>query len=552
MERRSDEQGRHERWDAVIGITAASIAAVAALLIGGAHATTQLALSAALLLLAVAYAVTRGRRGIRIVPFAALFAAFVVLDLMQLVPLPAELVRMLSPAAYETRSSVSASRWMPLTLDVSATVMSLSRALGCLGMLVIVAGVCRSRRIASRIQALLAFLGAAEAIIALVQRATKAAAILGVYVPHSMPGMGIFGTFVNSNHTASVLTIGALAAAGLALKEQGPRRGLFIACAAIAAGVTIATGSRGGVLGLAAGGLLIVAISLVRARGLLQGLVMSTAILALFAASVLWTSDTLRSRILPASSRQLVENQKTQGWLDGMRMALDYRWTGVGRGAFEAPLRAYRAEDEEVRLVYPENFLVQSAAEWGIPATLALLLAAAFAMRRTLGRSDVLDPPTIGAVAAVVGVVVHELMDFGTEFPGVALPATVALGVVVGVAVRRDDALARVRPSLWAPAATAWALVLLFGGWAAAHTLDGDDSSLHDSVAARRPAATALAAAIQRHPADDYLELLACEDAMRRRDSTAMHHVNRALLLHPASWRGHLLAAHLLAAVGHR
>ena len=95
--------------------------------------------------------------------------------------------------------------------------------------------------------------------------------------------------------------------------------------------------------------------------------------------------------MLPASSRQLVENQKTRGWLDGLRMAVDYRWTGVGRGAFEAPLRAYRSDDEEVRLVYVENFVVQSAAEWGLAATAALFVAAALAMRRRCAHDDVLD-----------------------------------------------------------------------------------------------------------------------------------------------------------------
>lgn len=552
MDGRADDRGRRERSDALFGVTAACIAAAAGLLIGGAHAATQVALSTALLLLAAAFVMTRGARGFRVVPFCALFAAFVALDLLQLVPLPAPLVHLLSPLAYETRSAVTDRRLMPLTLDVTATALAMARAFACLGIFVVVAGVSRSRRVATRILMVLALYGAVEAIIALVQRATNATAILGLYVPRSMSGLGVFGTFVDSNHTASVLTIGAMAAIGMALQTSGARRALLIGCAVVATGVTVATGSRGGVLGLAAGGFLIGVVHLVRRKGILQGTVMALATLALFAATVLWSSDALRARMLTGSSRQLVENQKTRGWLDGLRMAVDYRWTGVGRGALEAPLRAYRSDDEEVRLVYVENFVVQSAAEWGLVATAALFVAAALAMRRTLRHDDVLDPPTIGALAAVVAVVVHELMDFGTELPGVALPATVALGVLVGTAVRREEGARRVRPAWSVPVGAAWVAALLLAGWASSRTLDADDDRLHDAVTAKRATAPMLAAAIARHPADDYLELLAAEEAMARRDPSAMRYVNRAMLLHPTSWRGHLLAAHLLVALGRR
>jgi hypothetical protein len=205
-----------------------------------------------------------------------------------------------------------------------------------------------------------------------------------------------------------------------------------------------------------------------------------------------------------------------------------------------------------VRLVYPENFLVQAASEWGFPATIGLLVLAALALGPVLRQKQVLEPPLIGALAAVVAVVVHELMDFGTELPGVALPATVALGVVAGAAVRRDEGLKRWRPATLAPAMAGWAALVILAMVASAHTLDEDDTTLHDAVVAKHATADALAAAIARHPADDYLELLATDEAMRRRDPSAMHHVNRALLLHPAGWRGHEMAAYLLVSLGRR
>ena len=552
MSSRAEDDGRHQRWDAAIAVAAAMVAVAAPLCIGGVHPTTQLILSSAVLALSVAYAITRLSSGIRILPFVGLFGAFVAVDLVQLLPLPAGVVRLLSPAGWELRSAIEARGWMPLTVDVPATALAAVRGFACLGLLATIAGVSRTRGAARRVMIVLAVFGGLEALIALIQRAVGAKAILGLYVPRSTSGMGVFGTLVNSNHTASVLTIGALAATALALDVHDIRRRvLFGASACVAAAVVIATGSRGGALGLAVGGFLLLAVQLVRTKGVAQGLVAAVAMLAVFAAVALWSGDQIRHR-LTASPHQLIDNQKTRGWADGLRMAADYRWTGVGRGAFEAPLRAYRSEDEEVRLVYPENFVVQAAAEWGIVATLALFFAAGFAAWRIARDRQVFELPPLGALAAVVAVTAHELMDFGTEFPGVAFPATACLGVVVGVAMRRHEGAMRLRPVVWSPIVATWVAVLLLGGWASSRTLDADDLRSHDAAVARRVSASELATAIARHPADDYLELLAAEDALLHHDPAAMRHVNRALLLHPASWRAHEIAARLLIAAGKR
>ena len=68
-------------------------------------------------------------------------------------------------------------------------------------------------------------------------------------------------------------------------------------------------------------------------------------------------------------------------------------------------------------------------------------------------------------------------MDFGTEFPGVALPATVALGVLVGTGGAARRGRARVRPAWSAPVGAAWVAALLLAGWASSRTLDADDDS---------------------------------------------------------------------------
>ncbi|HEX4457490.1 MAG TPA: O-antigen ligase family protein [Polyangia bacterium] len=542
----------HSRWDRPLGAIAIAIAAVATLAIGGVHPLTQVLLALATLALTAAYLLPRGRTGARVVPFASLLALAAAATALQLVPLPASLVHLLSPAGYEVRRSASASGWLPLTLDVPATLLALVRALTALGLLVVVAGAARSRRAARRLLLGIALVGGGFALIAFAQKLAGSSAILGFYRPRSTPGSGVFGTFVDINHAAALLALTTLVGAGLGFELPDRRRFVAFGCAGLSAVALLMTMSRGGLVGFAAGGLVLTAVLLARSLGVARGLVSAVVLLLVAASVTLWAGEGLRARFMPPSANELWKNQKTRGWRDGLTMASDYAWTGVGRGAFEAPLRAYRGDDEWVRLVYPENFIVEYAAEWGLPVTLALMLLALVGVKRTLAEWSELTPGTIGAAAGVISIVVHELFDFATEMPGVALPAIVALGVVAGRVAAQEDRPPRLRPAVTWPLMALAAAAIALGLWAAPRTLDGDDARLHDAFVAKVPALSGeLATAIARHPADDYLEQLAAEDGLRRRDAAgAMHHLNRALLLHPANAQTHQIVARLLAKAG--
>jgi hypothetical protein len=214
-----------------------------------------------------------------------------------------------------------------------------------------------------------------------------------------------------------------------------------------------------------------------------------------------------------------------------------------------------------VRLVYPEDLVLQIASEWGTPVSVALMILGFLAAASLVRALRHLEPITVAAAAAVTGVLVHELADFGLELPGVAFMTAIALGVVVGRAQKWATRLSvRVSPRQWAAAGAAWVLALAGAAWAAGHTLDVDTARMVAATDAKPSALPSvrptLRATSSRHPADDTLELLAARLEMRiggaETASLAMHHLNRALLLHPANWQGHRMAARLLAAVGRR
>jgi O-antigen ligase/Tfp pilus assembly protein PilF len=542
---------------------ASGLAVVATLLIGAVHPWTQVALSAAMLVLVAVFLVARRERGVRLVPFALLGAAAVAWTFFQLLPLPQQLVRLLSPLAWEARADLSATpaAWMPLTLDVPATLLETVKGLACLGLLLVLGTLARPQQRSHRALVPVALVGASLAALALVQRVAGSHTILGLYTPRSDPGSGVFGTLVNSNHAASLFTLSALVSVGLALEWEGGRRFVFGWAAVLSLLGLLSTASRGGAIGMLAGGSLFAALYGARRFGVARGLIGALLLAALVGGGTLWIGDTLRSRLVPQSAHELWSNAKVRGWRDGARTARHYLWTGVGRGAFEAPAAQFRDHDEGVRLVYPENVVVQLASEWGLPAALLLMGAVALALWRLGQRAAKLEASALAGWCAVIGVLVHELADFGLEMPGVALPAMVVLAVVVARAgdkaarTESEERLPRVPPWALAAALALWVAALGGGAWAAGHTFDADAQRLEralKSQAADLPAQIEAAGA--RHPASDHFALLAAAQELRTWNTEsaarAMHQLNRALRRHPANGQAHRLAARTLAKLG--
>src|SRR5262249_2133225 len=148
------------------------------------------------------------------------------------------------------------------------------------------------------------------------------------------------------------------------------------------------------------------------------------ALFAMVAGSIgLWTfGDRLRERM----QHSITQNQKTRGWAAGIKLAADYPLVGVGRGAFESPGAAYRADDEVVRLGFPESLPIEMASEWGVPVSIALIALCALGAVPLIKATAGLEAGTLGAAAGVIAVVAHEMADFGLEILGVALPTALA------------------------------------------------------------------------------------------------------------------------------
>jgi O-antigen ligase len=543
------------RGAAIYGVSLAVLAAP--LLIGSGPAWAQV-VSVSLVFVTTALFMVGRRFRVRAVPFALPAALAAGMTALQLLPLPAAVVRLLSPRTLELRAEAEGAipAFLPLTLDVPATVLEVSKAMAGLALLLIVGNSARRSSRASPLLLTLAFVGAVISIIHVVQRLTGATHILGVYAVRDLPGSGFFGTFVNGNQAASLLTLSALIAAGLALRSHGALRIAAATSATLSVAVVLWTGSRAGILALGLGGGLFIGLMLSRRFGPGRGALLALALLVAGGGFTLWASEGVRARVASTASDRL-SDQKIRGWRDTQQLVRAYPLTGVGRGAFEAPASAFRADEEGVRLAYPENIALQLLSEWGIPFTLALLLAAMVAAARFVRVVPRLDPSSQAAACAVVAVLVHELADFGLELPGVAFPTVAALGLVVArgeqFGEHRRDYGRRLGARWVTPALAGWGLALAAAAWALPHTLLADGLRMRALVVKKDPAALAqLDAAIRRHPADYYLELMAGTLAMSTGHESTGRHLNRAQRLNPTTPTAHLVTAGWLARSGRR
>jgi O-antigen ligase len=269
------------------------------------------------------------------------------------------------------------------------------------------------------------------------------------------------GTFLNPNHLGAWLAAVVLLAAGSSLGDVGTRVVAVRAVLAIPAVIGLfLSGSRGALLGLAAGGLGLAwgaARRLPRARRTAAG--------AAFAIVLLAAAIGVATR---GAAFDPFRYQRIAIWRAALKPALEHPWTGLGPRQWGAaannltfpledgPLRYERIVDSS------HSDLIRLPSELGWPAAIVAFVALGL-LARELGRgsrSGGLDGPRLGAVAALAALGVQALVDNLSSRPAVYLLAAALAGSALS---------ARAAPRR--RAAAAWrvgAVVLLACAFAAA------------------------------------------------------------------------------------
>ncbi len=343
-----------------------------------------------------------------------------------------------------------------------------------------------------------------------------------------------FGSYVNHNHFAGLMEMGAVLAAGLAA-ARARRDGATPAALALA-GLSLAlvlahlaSGSRGGLLALLAGFALLGAAHAWRARASPRRVAWSAAavFVALLATGLWLAPESARARFatLVSSRPDSSAGYRVEAARATLRLLAAHPFAGAGLGAFPDAVAAWKRVHGEVRLTHAESDALEFAAETGLVG-LALLAALAVAWwtglheRLVRGRDRHRRDVAVAAACAAGAGLAHALFDFGLRLPSLALTCAALLGLAS--AAPRDTPRRALLPAVRLVSAAVLVLLGAASAWRAlgARSLD---QALRVSDPSLR--AGSLGAVLSRHP---YLA-----EAWRERASAVGRLASAAGALHP-------------------
>lgn len=485
--------------------------------------------------------------------------ALCVYTALTLVPLPMSWLQAIASGNADVWSGAwvgeVAPGWAPISLDPAATWVELSK-LALYGCVFVVALALAERR--PGVIALERVICATTSLVALVSLAHYALEmthVFGIYEPE-IPRLARHTTvLLNANHLAEVMVIGAAVGTGIVAAEPSRQRkmeGAFT-LGLCTLGVALAA-SRGGLVAF----VLACGIALIGAR--VQGRGRARTVIALglgigsiAIGAVAW-SDTIASEAL---SRDL---EKIDIFRESLPLLFRYGLFGIGRGAFEAVSPEARRAVGAFVYTHPENLLLQWSIEWGAVVCVGIVVVLFRTLMPRVLRGRARMP--WGAYGATLGFLLQNMVDFGSEMPGVVLLVVCCIALVVGGSTDPRQADPSSPPSRWSlryartlRPLVLGALALGLGARTVAHASDelwvevrALTKTVNESVnAGGAEFSTRLHTAIQRHPAEPHLAYLGALHATRNGKS-ALGWAARTIERSPIHGRAHLLIARELEA----
>jgi tetratricopeptide (TPR) repeat protein len=488
-------------------------------------------------------------------------AVLVGATIIQATPLPATAVHFLAPTSariWERALSPlheASPGWQTLSVAPAATRVEVVRGLFYIAVFLGAVRVASGAGGTTFLERLVIISCVVMAFVALTHAAVDAKQVFGIYRPREIYAYlpGRYGPLLNVNHLAAYLDVGACVSLGTLLRDRPALpRPLALGAALLLAGTSVWAGSRGGTGALVLGAAITVGLSILsrRKNGRIRTEVALPVVIALAAAGMLGLglSDFARDDLANT------DTSKVHVALSALRLVPEAPWFGLGRGAFEGVFPSVRHALEYTTFTHPENIIVQWTTEWGVPVALAGVLVFGWALRPhtvlTAAR------PVIGAWAGVVACVVHDLVDFHLEVPGVVALVVVCVALVVGARVPTSttsaSAPARSRPII------AWTAVLAIVPAAlwmlpdANHMLAEDRARISAAAVSKEMSASTfrdeLRAAMLRYPAEAFFPLMGAVRAQVAGEETVIAWVARALEMNPRFGRAHLVLARSLRA----
>jgi len=472
-------------------------------------------------------------------------------EVLQLVPLPPGLLRVLSPRALEFWARSDAllelgRSFHPISVDPPGTCFAIATAAGVALTFEAATRLARHRGGRRKLLEAVAIVVQVFAAVTLAHSVFGLHRLYGIYVPRVEAAF--VAPLLNPNHAAALACVGPPVLLGLApTRETIGGRVLAWLGVALTGIVAVLSLSRGGIAVLAAELCVMLLLSTTRRDASVASRVAPATIggtIALVAAYLALGPLTQELKHGDVSKLLLMRTSYAA--------VADFRWVGSGRGSFAAISSGYTATlGGSGRYTHAEHWPAQLATELGIPITVGFLAVLAWAAWRS-SRRALREPYVAGCAVALGGLVVHDLADFAIEYAGVAMVAATLLAVFV-----THDGEPRVlsrEPSRGRASATLCvAALILFVGCLASSWRQGleDEAERVRAIAGDpRAADNAARASMARHPAEAYFPMII--GAVGIPSLPAARFLAHAVQLAPARAAPHYWLARWFWSVGRR
>jgi O-antigen ligase len=398
----------------------------------------------------------------------ALLAAIVALQVLQVMPLPAELVAFISPEAARLHLKVAADgRWITLSIDPHASREALLKTLAYGAMFFLALAFLNQRSRVLFAVRLIVYASVVHAVYAVLMH------LVGTSAPHFgtvlVHASSASGTYANRNHFAGHLEMTLALGIGLLIAGLSDRRAdswkralarvlewilspkmvlrLSLCILVIALTTTHSRmGNTAFFASLLVAGVLGIALSRRATRNTVF-LLASLVVIDLAIVGSWFGVEKLAQRLGETTMVDVQEREEPAAY--ALPLIRDYAAVGAGAGTFYIAFPRYRPESVALYYDYAHNDYAQFAAELGITgfALLALfvILALAAALAAQWKRRDpLMRGMAFACIMGVTSILIHSWVDFNLQIPANASLFMVLLALGwISRDLDRHDAAAR-------------------------------------------------------------------------------------------------------------
>ncbi len=363
---------------------------------------------------------------------------FILYGAFQTVPLPASVLRLISPVTFELQSfySLNNNSAMPISFNTYQTVSETVRWAAFLTVFAISAAIFTDRKNLSGALKTLSIFGFSLAIFAIVQKATWQK---GIYWFWELNLGGVpFGPFVNRNHFAGLMGMLIPLGLGLALTQQTKEKKIFFGFMTVIMAVSLFFSfSRGGIISFFCG---MVVFSLLMIQGQQSKKVW---LIGFFVSVVL--CYVIYLGIDPVIKRfyetDISGEERLVVWSATWNAVKDFWLTGSGLGSFINIFPLYSPPIRGGIYDHAHNDYLEFFLETGLPGAF-FLLAFLSLMIYTVTRNRLQGSNSVlraAALSAAFTMMVHSIFDFNLHILSNMLIFAYVLGMIAGLSGIEDN-----------------------------------------------------------------------------------------------------------------